>query len=230
LHGAALPLIALFSLAPAAAYAQRVATIVPPAVEVAAGVAYVGQETATRNATMTTAMPGDPAPLIFFRTSGKTRSGAVAALSIGANVSRSVGVEGGFQYSRPNLDIKVTDDVEGVPDLTLVASSFTQYVAEGNVVFHFNGARFDDRKTVPFVLVGGGILRQQDESGIEETGQLYQVGLGFKWFSGISPAGRAHGAGMRLDVRYVYRDGGFDFSDTKRRSLVVATATATVGF
>ncbi len=215
---------------PEVADAQRPAAVRPPAVEVGAGLGYVEQQTATRNATMTRSEPGGAAPLIFFRASGKTRSRAVGAATIGANLSRAFGVEGAFQYSRPSLSIRVTGDVEGVPDITLVASSFTQYVAEGNLVYHFNAARFDARKTVPFVLVGAGVLRQRDEDGVEETGRLYQSGIGFKWFSRISTTGRAHGAGMRLDVRYVFRDGGFDFSETARQSLLVATATATVGF
>lgn len=210
--------------------AQQRTRVLPPTVEIGGGLVYAEQETATRDATFTAGTPGETAPLIFFRANGKTRPGVVGAVTVGANVTRAIGVEGGFQYSRPELSVRITEDLEGVPDITIVAASFRQYVAEGNVLYHFNNARFDARKTVPFVLAGAGILRQRDDAGSEETGRQYQAGVGFKWFSRISAAGRAHGAGVRLDIRYVFRDGGFDFNDTGRRSLLFVSAAATVGF
>ncbi|MGQ0735232.1 MAG: hypothetical protein ACT4QD_16465 [Acidobacteriota bacterium] len=212
------------------AEAQRTTRVVPPSVELGAGLVYAAQERATRDATFTSGTPGGATPLIFFKTDGKTRQGLVGAVSIGVNVTSAFGVEGGFQYSRPELSIQVSEDAEGVADVTIVAASFRQYVAEGNLVYHFNAGRFDARKTVPFVLVGAGLLRQRDEVSAEETGRQYQAGVGFKWFSRISSAGRAHGAGLRLDVRYVFKDGGLDFDDDGRRSLLVASAVATIGF
>ena len=181
---------------------------------------------------MTTNEPGEsPDRFTFFRTNGKTRSGPVGFFTVGVNLSPTWGVEGGFQYSNPTLSLKVDQDVEQVPPIEITTATYRQYTAEGNVVYHLNRSRFDNRKTVPFLLAGAGLLQQNDaDSGVDETGHYYQAGFGFKWFSSISRRGRAGGAGMRLDIRYVFREGGFDFADQSRRSLLTATATALVGF
>jgi hypothetical protein len=194
---------------------------------------YVGQaEAGTHDATMTSNQPGESPDLFtFFRATGKTRSGPVGSFAIGVNVSPTWGVEGGFQYSNPTLSVKLDRDVENVPETEITAATYRQYAAEGNLVYHFNRNRFDNRKTVPFLLAGAGQIQQRDaDSGIEETGRYYQAGFGFKWFSNISAIGRARGAGLRLDIRYIFRDGGFDFEDQGRRSLVAVSATALVGF
>ncbi len=208
-------------------------TVRPPSVEIGGGVGYVGQaEAGTQDATMTRNEPGeDPDRFTFFRATGKTRSGLVGFFTIGVNVSPAWGVEGGFQYSNPTLSVKIDQDAEQLPPIEITAATFRQYAVEGNLVYHLNPGRFDNRKTVPFLLAGAGLLQQQDDdTGVEETGQYYQAGLGFKWFSSISARNRAGGVGMRLDIRYIFRDGGFDFEDQARRSLVTVSATAMVGF
>lgn len=203
----------------------------PPTVEVGGGIGWVGQaDSGTRDATMTANGLGSTDPLTFFRARGTIRSGAVGIGGVGINFTRSIGVEGGFQYSRPSLSVELDQDVEDTPSITIDGPAFEQYVTEGNLVYHFNGARIDESRTVPFVLAGAGVIRQNADDGTSETGTLYQAGLGFKWFSGLSRTGRARGAGMRLEVRYVFRDGGFDFEQDQQRSLVVFTATALFGF
>ena len=199
--------------------------VTPPMVELGGGIGWVGQADAgTRDATMTANAPGEPEPLPFFSASGKTRSGAVGIGTVGINFSRRFGVEAGFQYSRPSLSVRVDEDVEDTPSLTVEGPSFEQYLTEGSLIYHFNSARFDSRRTVPFVLAGAGVFRQKADDGLTETGALYQAGLGFKWLSGLSPTGRARGAGLRLDVRYVFRDGGFDFEDGLRAVPVVGAS------
>jgi hypothetical protein len=230
-RGMALVLAA--ALHPASAWAQRAPDVQvrPPTVELSGGIGYVGQaDSGTRDATMTANGLGSIDPVTFFRASSKMRSGAVGVGSVGINLTRSIGVEAGFQYSRPSLSVELDQDVEDTPSITIDGATFEQYVTEGNLVYHFNGARIDETRTVPFVLAGAGVLRQNSDDGTSETGTIYQAGLGFKWFSKVSGSGRANGAGMRLDVRYVFRDGGFDFEQDQQRSLVVFTATALFGF
>ncbi len=228
---AALVLGAAFDPAAASAQAAPDVQVRPPTVEVSAGIGYVGQaDSGTRDATMTANGLGSLDPITFFRANGKTRSGPVGVGSVGINLTRSIGVEGGFQYSRPSLSVELDEDVEDTPSVTIEGAAFEQYVTEGNLVYHFNGARIDETRTVPFVLAGAGVIRQDADDGTSETGTIYQAGLGFKWFSKVAQSGRAHGAGMRLDVRYVFRDGGFDFEQDQQRSLIVFTATALFGF
>jgi hypothetical protein len=236
IQAAAPAVVAVFAFAalavPEHVFAQGTSLSVrPPTVEIGGGIGYAGQaEAGTEDATMTSNEPGeDPDPLTFFRATAKTRSGPVRFVQIGVSVSPAWGIEGGFQYSNPTLSVKVDRDAEGVPPVEITGLTFRQYAAEGNVVYHFNEYRFDNRKTVPFVLAGAGQQQQRDaETGVEETARYYQAGVGFKWFSNVA-SGRARGAGVRLDIRYVFRDGGFDFEDKARRSSVVISATALVG-
>jgi hypothetical protein len=216
---------------PASAQIAPDVQVRPPTVEVGGGIGYVGQaDSGTRDATMTANALGSTDPVTFFTASGKTRSGPVGVGSVGFNITRDIGVEGGFQYSRPSLSVELDQDVEDTPSIIIDGPAFEQYVTEGNLIYHFNGARIDQTRSVPFVFAGAGVLRQNADDGTSETGTIYQAGLGFKWFSQISRTGRAHGAGMRLDLRYVFRDGGFDFEENQQRSLVVFTATALFGF
>ena len=228
-----LSVVAVVSVAwfPAGVSAQgRDVAITPPTVEIGGGIGWVGQADAgTRDATMTANAPGEAEAITFFSASGKTRSGPVGVGTVGLNFSRRFGVEAGFQYSRPSLSVRVDEDVEDTPSLTVEGPSFDQYLTEGSFIYHFNDSRFDNRRTVPFVLAGAGVFRQKADDGTSENGTIYQAGLGFKWLSGLSPTGRAHGAGLRLDVRYVFRDGGFDFEDEQYRSFFVFTATALFG-
>ena len=57
----------------------------------------------------------------FFSASGKTRSGAVSVGTVGIKVSPRFGVEGGFQFSRPSLSVRVDQDVEEAVQNTLVS-------------------------------------------------------------------------------------------------------------
>ena len=124
------------------------------------------------------------------------RSGLVGSGWVGFNVTDSVGIEAGFAYSQPSLRTDITADVEGAPPTSIVTTTFTQTQVEGNVLYHFNRSRFDNDKTVPFLFAGAGVLTQRDsEDGIDETGQIYQAGIGFKWFSRVEQL-RAKGVGV----------------------------------
>lgn len=222
-----------FALAGESAAQQARPPVRLPRVEVGGGFGWVGQsDVGTRDATFTANQPGaEPDPVALFKVNGRTRSGLVGSGSIGINLTNAWGLEGVFHYSRPKLSADLSADAEGAPNLTLVASSFTQTVVEGNVLYHFNRARFDNEHTVPFVLIGVGSLRQKNsDEGIDEVGTTYQAGVGFKWTARIDARRRARGVGLRLDVRYVLRDGGVDFSDDARRSFVAASATTTLAF
>lgn len=221
----------LVAAAEVAAQPRARREVKPSRVEVGGGVGWVGQSDAgTRDATFTGNAPGEePDPFVFFRVRGRTRSGLVGSGWVGVNVSDSVGVEAGFAYSRPSLRADIQADVEGAPDTTIVTSTFTQTQVEANVLYYFNNARFDADKTVPFVFGGAGVLTQRDSADdLDETARIYQGGIGFKWASRIERL-RSKGLGLRLDFRYVLRDGGVDFSDG-RRSFVAVNATTTFAF
>ena len=93
---------AAFDPAAASAQAAPDVQVRPPTVEVSAGIGYVGQaDSGTRDATMTANGLGSIDPITFFSANGKTRSGPVGVGSVGINLTRSIGVEGGFQVQPP---------------------------------------------------------------------------------------------------------------------------------
>jgi hypothetical protein len=204
----------------------------PASLELGGGLALAGViDLGAVDATMTNNQPRTPERFKFFRVDSRINAVPAPAVWVAVNVTRAVGFEVGFQRSRPTIRTKVSGDAEGVPPVTLTTESISQRIIEGNVIFHANAGRFDGQRTVPFLLAGGGYLRQVDDDQAQtETGRLYQVGFGFKWVSGITQSGRARGPGMRLDLRYVIRDAGFDVRDDTRRSFVTAGITAFVAF
>jgi len=183
------------------------------------------------DATMTSGRPGTPEPFKFFLVDNRINAVPAPAAWVGVNVTRALGFEVVYQRSHPTIRTKISGDAEGVPPVTLTTESLSQRVIEGNLILHGNAWRFDGQRTVPFLLAGAGSLRQvDDDQASTETGRLYQVGFGFKWVSGITQSGRARGPGMRLDLRYVVRDGGFDLQDDTRRSFLTVGMTASFAF
>jgi hypothetical protein len=220
---------------PAFAGAQsRDVAIDLPRVEAGAGLIWSGvSELGGRDATMTSNESGTPQRLVFFKTDSQMKGAPGAGGWAGANLSRFVGIEGGFQYSRPTIRTRITADAEGVTDATLTATRLiSQSIFEANVLLYAPGARFDQQRTIPFLIAGGGYLRQgyRDGDDLSDTGWIYQIGLGFKWVSGLTQARRASGPGLRLDVRYVVRDGGLDFQDNARRPYLTVSSTASMAF
>jgi hypothetical protein len=223
--------VLLVPAADSAAQVRQRRAVKPSRVEIGGGVGWVGQSDAgTRDATFTGNQPGaEPDPFVFFQVNGRTRSGLVGSGWLGANVTDAIGIEVGFAYSQPSLRANLTADVEGAPATTIVTSTFSQTQVEGNILYHFNNARFDNDKTVPFVFGGAGVQAQRDsDESIDETATIYQAGIGFKWFSRIEQL-RTKGLGLRLDFRYVLRDGGVDYADGLR-SFVSLNATTTFSF
>jgi hypothetical protein len=212
---------------------RRDAAIALPRVEVGAGLIWSGvSELGGRDATMTSNESGTPQRLVFFKTDSQMKGAPGAGGWVGANLSRFVGIESGFQYGRPTIRTRITADAEGVADTTLTATRLiSQSIFEANVLLYAPGARFDQQRTIPFLIVGGGHLRQTyRDDDLRDTGWIYQIGLGFKWVSGLTQARRARGPGLRLDVRYVVRDGGLDFQENARRPYLTVSSTASMAF
>ena len=220
-------------LDPAVADAQpRTSAVRLPRVEVGGGVLWSGiSKLGASDATVTANQRGTPERLPFFKVDSEMKGAPSFGGWLGANVSQTVGIEVGFHYGRPDIRTRITGDAEGVAETTFNSRLFSQSIVEGNVLLYINGARFDQAHTVPFVIAGAGYLRQvNSEQTLKETGRIYQVGLGFKWVSGLTQARRARGPGMRMDVRYVVREGGLDFRADARRPYFSAGATALMAF
>ena len=162
-------------------------------------------------------------PFVLFNTESKINAAIGLQGKFGVYLARAVSVEGGVLIARPDLDVKLSADAESAPDLT-AAETLTRYLVDGSVLFHFTGASFGGGRGVPFVLAGGGYLRDAHEKNeVIETGHEFHVGGGLHYWFG---EGR-HRFGVRADVGVSIRSGGADASD---KSRTVPTAAGSIAY
>ena len=182
------------------------------------GVWTRGYDAGSTIATLT--RPGSTTPLTLFAVNSRMLSAPGADARLGLFLSGRVSLEGAFQYSRPILRARVTDDFESAAD-TDVDGVVVTYLAQGSLLYHFGGGRL-----VPFVSGGGGYLRQIDEENSDlVTGTEIHAGGGLKyWFGG---GGRR--LGLRFDAGVSSRSKTVAF-EQKRRLLPLVGAGVTFQF
>lgn len=115
-------------------------------------------------------------PLTLFGTSPRLEGAAGATASVGVYLSANLAIEGAAEYARPVLRTPIVADFEGATGTT-VESRLKSFVASGTVLYHFGTARL-----APFVLVGGGWVRQLDEDNVMlVTGGEAHAGGGLRY-------------------------------------------------
>jgi hypothetical protein len=192
----------------------------PGAVEISGGGMWsAGQDLASHDALLT-ANPGSGLSSVKLFSSEPTLDPVVGAQAlVGVYLTRALAIEGGVQYSRPTLSVRLTDDFEDAPDVT-ATSAISQYLFTGSVVYHFGRPG----RVAPFIAVGGGQLRDV-HSGNEliETGTEYHGKVGVKIWTG-------HGRGrfgIRAEGGLSVRNGGFNFDEDQR---IVPTAAVSLAY
>jgi hypothetical protein len=147
----------------------------------------------------------------LFKSSSRLKPAVGIQAKIGALLTESFEVEGGFRYSRPSLDIKLSNDTEGAADVT-ASESINQYLFEGTALWHLKPVT-SSRGATPFLFGGAGYIRDLHENNaLVEEGVEYHAGGGVKWWLG---EGKSR-FGIRAEGGVSIRDGGFDFKDGKR--------------
>ena len=191
--------------------------------EVSGGVLWMpGSDLGTASAEETRNPGTGTGPFVLFQTDSRTESAPGALGKLGVYLSRSVSVEGGALFSRPDLSTRLTGDAESAPDLTAM-ETLTRIVVDGSVVFHLTGVSFAGGRGIPFVSAGAGYLRDLHEKNeVAETGHELHFGGGFHYWFGQGK----HRAGVRADVGISRRSGGADAIDTARTIPVIAGSFA----
>ena len=132
-------------------------------------------------------------------------------------------LEGGVQLARPVLSTKLSDDFESAPDVS-ATETLTRIIFNGSVVLHMTGLSFADGRGVPFVLGGGGYIRELHEKNeVVEAGHEYHAGAGLHVWLGQGK----HRLGVRGDFGVSWRRGGADAADVQR---TVPTAGASLAY
>ena len=131
-----------------------------------------------------------------------------ANATLGVYLTPSLAIEGGFQYSRPKLKVRLSNDVEDAPGVT-ASETINSYLFTGSLVYHFAA----HGQTVPFIAGGAGHIRDVHAGNeLVETGVEYHAGGGLKIWFGSAP----RRLGFRGEGGVSIRDGGFDFDEGVR--------------
>ena len=181
--------------------------------EISAGAGWLpGSDLGTASADETRNPGTGTGPFVLFQADTRTESAPSLHGRFGVYLSRSVSVEGGALFSRPDLSTRLTGDAESAPELT-ATETLTRVVVDGSALFHFTGASFGGGRGIPFVSAGAGYLRDLHEKNeVAETGHEFHFGGGFHYWFGQGK----HRAGVRADVGLSRRSGGADAIDTAR--------------
>jgi len=194
----------------------------PPRVEVAVlGVFVSGTDLDVPDATGLGNRVPTASTATFFRTDARLRAGSGVEVRGSVRLTGAWFAEGGVAYTRPSLDVRLDDDVEGATPVT-ASVRLLQVVADGALVRRVGRGRL-----MPFAAVGGGYLRQLDAPRTSvATGQVWYGGGGVLvgWRRGPADRQRVR---LRADVRVMGTRGGLALVDTRGPALV-ATAGVSV--
>jgi hypothetical protein len=182
-----------------------------------------GTNLGSASATLTANQPGLPSRVPLFTTETRWQPSVGYALRIGFGLSRIVAGEAGLSRSEPTLRVTVSGDAEAAPASTL-AARYSEYLVDASLVLHLTGLAIRGR-AMPYVVVGGGQVRQLDEgAAFVETGSALHAGGGVKYYARSRRSGLLRGFGVRADARAYARSRRVDVAGKVR-----TTFTAGVG-
>jgi hypothetical protein len=222
----ALSVVAVWGGAPTSANAQAYITQDVPhrgSLELSGGVTWSpGYDLGSASAELTRNPGSGTGPFVLFQTSSRIESAPGLQGRFGVYLAPTVSVEGGALFSRPDLSARLTGDAESAPDVT-ATENLTRFVGEGSVLFHLIGVSFGGGRGVPFVMAGGGYLRDLHEKNeVADTGHEFHFGGGLHYWFGQGK----HRVGVRTEVNVSRRNGGADVVDTTRTIPTVAGSIA----
>lgn len=159
-------------------------------------------------------------PFTLFRAESSIEAAAGAEARVGFAMSRSLTLEIGVSYQRPGLTTSLSQDAE-VAAVTIDAERLSQYVVDIGALWQLPRVTLG-RRARPFLLAGGGYLRQlYDERTLVETGSVYYAGGGVRfWLRGGD--GQRRSVGLRADGRALWRVEGVEFAGQTRVAPVFA--------
>ena len=182
------------------------------------GMAVGGKDLPDVPATLTSNPSVSSEPLELFRANGTILQAVGAQLRVGVYATPRLSLEGGLQYTRPEIGIRITSDFEDAP-ATTVTGRVTSYLFTGSALYHFGSG-----KMRPFLIGGGGHVRDVHEGqAVVETGNEFHAGGGFKWWMGTS----RRKFGFRVDLIASVRDGGIGTEEGRR---VVPTGAVSLAY
>ena len=206
-------------------FAQQTRTPAARRFEISAGSGWVGSSTlVSRDATLT-AVSG--ARFRLFSTASTLEAGPEFHVRLGARLTPTMALEIGASFSRPSIETSVTADAENAP-ATVASVGLNQLTIEGDVRLSPQAWRAGSRAQL-FVVAGGGVFRQLDDSRtLAESGRVVYAGGGVTVpLTRQSGAARSTHVGLRVDLRAMACSGGMSFDETTRVSPAVTASIFT---
>ena len=158
-------------------------------------------------------------PFTLFAAQSSVDAAAGVDVRVGFAVTRGLTVEFGTSYQRPGITTKLSQDAEAGA-VTLDAEQLSQYVFDLATIWQLPRLHVG-RRGRPFVLAGGGYLRQlyQDKTLVEE-GSVYYAGGGVRYYLRGGDGGN-RAAGLRGDARVQWRLDGVEYEGRTRVAPVL---------
>jgi len=220
--------VALFLFCSGPAFAQEAPSLRAHHSTMSAGMTWMGGYAvgdASAQLRGNAAGPSAPAFTLF---TADSRVDAATAMDVRVGVAMTprIAIDGGISFGRPRIGISITGDAE-TPSQDLEGEKIEQYQVDGGITWQLPIAM--GRKMAPYVLAGGGYLRQlHEDRALAETGQIYYAGGGARyWLKGGHGASKA--VGVRGDARVSLRKNGIDF-ENKMRAYPTMSLSLFVGF
>ncbi len=206
---AGMALVIVSALDVPAARAQSPAALQRGRFEVALGSLWIGQQAlGSRDANETTSAGSS---LKLFGASSDLAGAAGLEGRVGVRLRGSLEAEVEASYARPPLRIAISNDFESAAPAT-ATETIQQFTIGAGVVWYLPYRVRRGTRVAPFMMAGGGYLRQLHEAAILlETGRFYQFGGGVKYLLVSRPTKPLKGVGARLDVRALVRSKGIAF-------------------
>ncbi len=140
---------------------------------------------------------------------------------VGVRLAGGWWAEGGLSYAQPDFAVRLSADTEGAPDVT-ATSRLTQVVMDGALQYRWTG-----RRVSPFVMAGGGYLRQLDEPRTTaEAGSAMYAGGGVRVRLSRAPRGWTSRLTLRGDARLVWLRGGIRLADERAPTFIAVAGLA----
>jgi hypothetical protein len=162
----------------------------------------------------------------LFTASGEFGSAAGLEARAAYHLTRMFAVEGGITYSRPTVRVAVANDAEGAAAFDTAGETASQFFVDASLVAYLVRRGGAGTRVRPFLEAGAGYLRElHGQAGAtagyysKDTGQVYHVGGGARYFFHVARAGVVRAYGVRFDGRYYFRTGGFTFDGSHAKTF-----------
>jgi hypothetical protein len=166
-------------------------------------------------------------PYRLFAASGEFGNAAGVEARAGYRLTKRLAIEGGATFSRPGITYTIANDVENTSTFTAPGETMSQLFVDASLVVYLSSRGLAGGRLQPFAEAGGGFLQQFHQQGsalsgyfATDSGQVFHLGGGVRYSLRRPKSGAVTGYGLRFDVRYYIRNGGFSFDGGTTGTLV----------